>query len=155
VRGLSPIFVVALLFASACSDTSRVDSFHEALGHIEFGTAGTLTVRIADEPDERARGLMDVGSLPANGGMAFVFGDRPVSDGFWMKDTEIPLAIAFVHGTRVVDVDEMTPCTQDPCRMYRSTRPYTLAIEANAGWFRRHGIAPGDEMTSFDGPFFA
>ena len=154
VRRLRIFVLLSILLGGACDRTPDVDSFHEPVGNIEFGLDARLQVRIADTAGERARGLMGVRSLSANEGMAFVFGDQPVSDTFWMKDTEVPLSIAFVRGTRVVDVVEMTPCTEDPCRMYRSDSPYTLAIEANAGWFRRHDIHPGDEMTSFDGPFF-
>jgi uncharacterized protein len=153
VRRLRTVLLLSVLIG-ACDRAPDVDSFHEAVGRIEFGPDARLRVRIADRPGERARGLMGVPSLSADEGMAFVFGDEPVSDTFWMKDTEIPLSIAFVLGTRVVDVVEMTPCRDDPCRMYRSDSPYTLAIEASAGWFRRHGVGPGDEMTSFDGSFF-
>ena len=156
MRGLRIVVFASLLVCvtgTACEHEPEVDSFHETLGDISFGRAATLRVRIADEPAERARGLMGVRSLARDEGMAFLY-DEPVSNGFWMKDTEIPLSIAFIRGRRVVDTAEMTPCTSDPCPMYRSMKPYTLAVEANAGWFRRHGIDPGDEMTSFDGPFF-
>ena len=155
MRRLCILVLVSLLAASACEHEPEpeADSFHQTLGDISFGQAARLKVRIADEPAERARGLMGVRSLAADEGMAFLY-DEPVSNGFWMKDTEIPLSIAFIRGHRIVDTAEMIPCTSDPCPMYRSAKPYTLAVEANAGWFRHHGIEAGDEMTSFDGPFF-
>jgi uncharacterized membrane protein (UPF0127 family) len=123
-------------------------------GHITFAGGGVLTVRIADEPDERARGLMGVTDLPTDEGMAFLYGESTDAT-FWMKDTPIPLSIAFVdQDNRIVTIREMTPCTDDvACRTYASTEPYTKAIEAEAGWFAAHGIEEGDRIRSFDGPF--
>ena len=79
------------------------------------GTDALLHVDIADEPEERRRGLMGIESLPTDEGMAFVF-EEPVDSTFWMKDTLIPLSIAFVdEDGRVIDVLDMEPCEADPC----------------------------------------
>ncbi len=62
-----------------------------------------------------------------------------------MKDTLIPLSIAFVgQDGRIVTLANMAPCRTDPCPTYSSREPYTLAVEANQGWFRDHGIHEGD-----------
>ena len=108
------------------------------------GTGAELHVRVADADDERARGLMGVERLPPDEGMAFVW-DEPVGTTFWMKDTLIPLSIAFV-GTdgRIATIAEMTPCRADPCPMYAADAPFVLAIEANRGFFADGGIAEGD-----------
>ena len=80
---------------------------------------------------------MGVEQLPADEGMAFVFGGARGST-FWMKDTLIPLSIAFVdEAGRVIDVLDMQPCESDPCPTYGVDEPYVLAIEANIGWFER------------------
>ena len=111
------------------------------------GTDAKLTVRIADSGDEQRQGLMGVESLGEDRGMAFVY-DDPTTGSFWMKDTLIPLSIAFVAGDRIVAIEEMTPCESDPCPTWDSGgAAYTLAIEANAGWFTAHGIAVGDRAT--------
>ncbi len=87
---------------------------------------------------------MGVESMPANEGMAFIF-DEPVLSPFWMKDTLIPLSIAFVdEEERVIGVRDMQPCEADPCPTYGVDEPYVLAIEANLGWFDDHGIGAGD-----------
>ena len=105
----------------------------------------SLSVRVADSEAERERGLMGVGELPADDGMAFVF-DGPVTSTFWMKDTQIPLAIAFVgEDGHILTITEMTPCRTDPCPTYAADGPYTLAVEANAGWFGANGVAVGDQ----------
>jgi uncharacterized protein len=108
------------------------------------GSDAVLYVEVADDADERRRGLMGVHHLPDDQGMAFVW-DEPVSSTFWMKDTLIPLSIAFVDDEgHVVDLVDMQPCTSDACRTYRSDEPYVMAVEANAGWFEEHGIREGD-----------
>ena len=105
----------------------------------------SLSVRVADSEAERERGLMGVGGLPADDGMAFVF-DDPVTSTFWMKDTLIPLSIAFVgEDGHILTITEMTPCRTDPCPTYAADGPYTLAVEANAGWFGANGVGVGDE----------
>jgi uncharacterized protein len=150
MRRFLPIpFALALLAscggARGCPDP-------DTPGRIAFAGGDVLTVRIADEPDERAHGLMDVERLPPDEGMAFTFGS-PQDAAFWMKDTRVPLSIAFLRGSRVVSIRDMDPCTADPCPTYASSEPYTMAVEANQGWFARHGIAVGDRMERFDGPF--
>jgi uncharacterized membrane protein (UPF0127 family) len=65
-----------------------------------------------------------------------------------MKDTLIPLSIAFVDaGGRVVTLRDMAPCEADPCMTYSATAPYVTAIEANAGWFDAHHVEVGDEVS--------
>jgi uncharacterized protein len=109
------------------------------------GADALLYVDVADDVEERRRGLMGVASLPADEGMAFVF-DEPVSSTFWMKDTLIPLSIAFLgEDDRVIGVRDMQPCEADPCPTYGVDGPYILAIEANLGWFEDHGIQAGDQ----------
>lgn len=100
-----------------------------------------LTVEIADEPAERARGLMFRDELADDAGMLFVFpGDTQV--GFWMKDTTIPLSIAFIaaDGT-IVDVQDMQPLVKE---LTRAPGPYRYALEVNQGWFPRHGYGVAD-----------
>ena len=108
------------------------------------GTDATLSVDVADETDEQRRGLMGIQDLPADQGMAFVW-PEPTGGTFWMKDTLIPLSIAFVDEDGIViDVLDMQPCDTDPCPAYGVEEPYVLAVEANLGWFDDHGVGAGD-----------
>jgi uncharacterized protein len=108
-------------------------------------------VDIADTDAAREHGLMGVTDLPEDQGMAFVW-DAPTDASFWMKDTLIPLSVAFVdERRRVIAVREMTPCAADPCPTYDAGAPYTTAVEANAGWFEDHGVEPGDRMRLREG----
>ena len=139
--------IVLTAAAAACTDGGTCNTVDP--GRVTFMNGDALTVQIADTPDERAHGLMGVTSLPPDDGMAFLF-DGPTEETFWMKDTLIPLAIAFVDGERIVAIREMVPCTGDPCPTYDPGAPYTYAVEANGGWFQSHGIAEGDRVRSFD-----
>jgi uncharacterized protein len=117
---------------------------HRVSFQLAKGGEAQLDVDIADSPDERARGLMGVDELGPAEGMAFVF-DEPTDGTFWMKDTLIPLSIAFVDDSgTIVTVREMQPCREDPCPTFSAGAPYVLAIEANAGYFERMGIVVGD-----------
>ena len=85
-------------------------------------------------------------SLAADAGMVFVY-DGPSYGGFWMKNTLIPLDIAFydVRG-RVVRTFRMTPCKVDPCKIYSPRVSYRGALEVNAGSFRRWNLKRGDTI---------
>jgi uncharacterized protein len=120
----------------------------------EAMSASTLHVEVADTASEHRKGLMHVESLPADAGMAFVF-DEPTDTTFWMKNTLIPLSVAFVgEDDVVIGVRDMQPCDADPCPTYGVDRPFVLAVEANLGWFADHAIGPGDRASfreSLDG----
>jgi uncharacterized membrane protein (UPF0127 family) len=99
-----------------------------------------LNVEVAATPGERARGLMDRDELGSGWGMLFVF-QQEETQTFWMRNTKIPLSIAFVGADLVVrDVQDMEPMTDDN---HVSTAPAIYALEVNQGWFRSHGVAPG------------
>jgi uncharacterized membrane protein (UPF0127 family) len=116
-------------------------------GTVSFSKRAQLDVQVADDDGEREQGLMGVTSLPENHGMAFRW-DDPTDATFWMKDTLIPLSIAFVgQDGKVIAIREMTPCTADPCTTYGADAPYTMAVEANANWFEDHDIAVGGPAT--------
>jgi uncharacterized membrane protein (UPF0127 family) len=110
------------------------------------GTLLSLTVEIADTAAAQEKGLMGVTKLSDQQGMAFVFGHMQ-SAAFWMKDTLIPLDIAFWDNAgRVVDVQTMTPCTADPCQLYSAAQPYTSAVEVRGGLLSHLGIHTGDAV---------
>jgi uncharacterized protein len=133
---------MALAWLVACSGTDHPDPLPST---IEFdGNDAVLYVDVAETPREQEKGLMGVEELPADGGMAFVF-DGPTDSTFWMKDTLIPLSIAFVdQDGRVIWLLDMQPCEDDPCPTYGIDEPYVLAIEANLGWFDQAGVEVGD-----------
>jgi len=106
----------------------------------------TIAVEIADTTSERAHGLMGRTTLPADAGMAFVFPEDQRGP-FWMKDTLIPLSIAFYSGDgRILKILDMEPCDADPCPLYDPEVAYRGALEVNQGAFAGWGISAGDRL---------
>lgn len=106
----------------------------------------TVQVEIAETPRARQHGLMGRRHLPPNSGMAFLF-DRPTENRFWMKNTLIPLSIAFWdEAGRIVSIVDMAPCPEDPCPLYSAGTSYIGAVEVNRGFFRAHGVEVGDRV---------
>jgi uncharacterized membrane protein (UPF0127 family) len=136
------VVLVSLTFLAGCGERGQAG---RPTSTVRFGgTDATLSVDVADDTDEQRRGLMGVEHLPADQGMAFVW-PEPVQSEFWMKDTLVPLSVAFVDGTgHVIDVLDMQPCETDTCPTYGVDEPYVLAVEANIGWFDDHGVEVGD-----------
>jgi uncharacterized membrane protein (UPF0127 family) len=103
-------------------------------------------VEIADTAAERERGLMGRERLSADSGMVFVFPQETTS-AFWMKDTLIPLSIAFYDEVgRIVRILDMQPCRHDPCPLYDPDASYRGALEVNLGSFREWGVQVGDRL---------
>lgn len=101
-------------------------------------------VYVADSPDLRQQGLMGVEDLPQEAGMLFLFPEDRTS-GFWMRDTLIPLSIAFLDadGTVLAMLD-MEPCEADPCPVHNPGVTYRAALEVNQGRFTDLGLGePG------------
>jgi uncharacterized membrane protein (UPF0127 family) len=139
IRFLSTV-VVALtllstsLFAQAVRELSTIP--------LTIGK-NRLVAEVAATPDERSTGLMHRFSLKPDHGMIFVF-ERAEPQGFWMKNTFIPLSIAFIDSDgRIVNIDDMAP--QDE-HTHWSSGPAQYALEMRKGWFAEHRIAAGDRV---------
>jgi uncharacterized membrane protein (UPF0127 family) len=102
-----------------------------------------VTVEVAATPSARRRGLMHRESLPDDQGMLFVFPEERLLT-FWMKDTHIPLSIAFARGDgTIVRIADLEPHSERPVS---SRSPARYALEMNRGWFARHGVLEGDAI---------
>jgi uncharacterized membrane protein (UPF0127 family) len=106
-----------------------------------------LVAEIAATGDTRTTGLMNRFSLQPDHGMLFVFSE-PQPLAFWMKNTYVPLSIAFI-GTdgRILNIEDMAPQTE-------STHPSRglaiYALEMKKGWFAERGIRPGDAVKGLE-----
>jgi uncharacterized membrane protein (UPF0127 family) len=102
-----------------------------------------IDAQVAATAEQRMTGLMHRKDMPQHEGMLFVF-ESPSEQCFWMKDTLLPLAIAFVadDGT-IVNIDEMKPQTLDS---HCSQKPVRYVLEMNSGWFAKKGIKPGQKL---------
>jgi uncharacterized protein len=151
-RRLALAFALVMALSACHGDTpaARSPTSPGPTQTLDIATANGpvhLTVELAVTAAQQQEGLMGRTSLPPDAGMAFLF-DEPTTVHFWMKDTLIPLSIAFWdQDGRIVALEEMTPCTQDPCPTYGPDVPYRGAVEANAGFFTKHHVAVGDTVS--------
>jgi uncharacterized membrane protein (UPF0127 family) len=106
--------------------------------------AEVLDLRVADTPSKREYGLMCVRVLPPRTGMIFVFSDGDNFRDFWMKNTLIPLDVAFIAADGViVNIDQMKAQTLDS---HCSEKPVPYVLEMNDGWFAKRGIRAGQRV---------
>jgi uncharacterized protein len=102
-----------------------------------------VTAEVATTVATRAVGLMRRFSLRPDYGMLFVF-DAPQPLMFWMKDTYIPLSIAFIDADgRILNIEDMAPQTES---LHNSRGPAMFALEMKKGWFAQLAIAAGDRV---------
>jgi hypothetical protein len=149
--------LVFVLFLAACGSSGSasptavpsVASATEPSGPntvvIEQGTnRATVTVEIAATFAQREVGLMNRHEMAEDAGMLFLFG-KDVRYGFWMKNTYIPLDIAYISGTgEVVDVIAAKPLDETALVPAKS---YQYVLEVNQGWFQRHSLGIGAMVT--------
>lgn len=102
-----------------------------------------LRVEVAATESDRRLGLMHRRNLGDDHGMVFTY-DDPGPQAMWMKNTLIPLSVAFVgRDGRILNIEDMQPLTEDA---HASRGEAAWSIEANLGWFRKRGIRPGDRV---------
>ena len=117
------------------------------LRNLTIETSGSeeveVRVEVADTDPERARGLMGRTALAEDRGMLFVFEEEQELS-FWMKDTLIPLSIAYMDSEgHIVDIQDMKALDDDPPH-YASAEPARYALEVNKGFFEERGVEVGD-----------
>lgn len=105
----------------------------------------SIQVETASTAQEREIGLMYRKKLPADSGMLFKFDkDAPVC--MWMKNTYIPLSVAFIDKNgQIINIEDMAPLTEN---IHCSRRPARYALEMNQGWFQRQKIKNGDKVSN-------
>ena len=110
----------------------------------------SVEAEVADEIDERTIGLMGRENLAEGKGMLFVFRE-PQAMGFWMKNTLIPLSIAYINAAGVIrEIHDMQPHDETPARS--AFRDLLYALEVPQGWFQKNKILPGDRITGLPSP---
>lgn len=108
-----------------------------------------LVAEVAATPEQRTVGLMYRFSLRPDHGMIFVF-ERAEPQAFWMKNTFIPLSIAFIGSdSRIVNIADMAPRDES---LHWSAGPTQYALEMRKGWFAERGIGPGDRVEGLPAP---
>lgn len=126
----------ALLIAatSACAQNVTFSRTKLSIG------INLINAEVAANDAQRQQGMMYRTSMASNAGMIFVFDDVN-SQCMWMKNTLIPLSVAFIDANgRIVNIEDMQPETLDS---HCSKRPVKYALEMNLGWFAKRNIKPG------------
>ena len=102
-----------------------------------------IVAEVAGTPLQRQTGMMMRTEMAQHEGMLFVF-DEPQRQCFWMRNTLLPLSIAFVDNSgRIVNVAEMQPKSDDS---HCSSEPVRYVLEMNKGWFSKRGLKAGDKL---------
>ena len=103
-----------------------------------------IRAEVASTDAQREQGLMFRRELPKNNGMLFVF-DRPARSCMWMKNTALPLSVAFIdaNGT-ILNIEKMEPFTLDS---HCSKGWIRYALEMNKNWFAKNGIKAGSKIS--------
>lgn len=103
-----------------------------------------ITAELASTEAHRQQGLMYRNFLPTNEGMLFSF-ETTATHCFWMRNTKIPLAIAFIDNAGIItNIEEMKAMTEvNHC----PSKPIKFALEMNQAWFTKNGISAGHTVS--------
>ncbi len=135
------LFAAALL-TSAAAGNAAADVAFKTRSIIVAGHP--LRVEVATTDQQRMQGLMYRKKMGANDGMLFIF-EEPAYHAMWMKNTLIPLSVAFVDAQgSILNILDMAPETLDS---HMAAGPAIYAIETNKGWFAQKKVKPGDKVT--------
>lgn len=148
MKSLSSFFTAFLVAATvACTALAQEPQMDLQRVRLAAGMH-QIDAQLAQTHEQRMTGLMHRKEMPQHEGMLFVF-EQPALQCFWMKNTLLPLSIAFVadDGT-IVNIDEMAPQTLES---HCSAKPVRYVLEMNKGWFSKKGIKAGTRITG--GPF--
>ena len=106
-----------------------------------------IEAEVAHTAQARQVGLMMRKTMAPQRGMVFVF-EHDATHCMWMKNTFLPLSVAFVDAQgKVINIEDMQPQSEDN---HCAAAPARFALEMNLGWFRERGIKAGDVLRGFD-----
>ncbi|MBP6491214.1 MAG: DUF192 domain-containing protein [Thauera sp.] len=144
----SQTLVAALLASCTLGAFATAAVAESALPAAELGFGMyRIEAEVAHTFETRQTGLMNRTAMPLHRGMVFVFPEARAHC-MWMKNTPLPLSVAFVddHG-KVINIEDMQPHTTDN---HCAAGPARFALEMNLGWFAERGIKAGDTLRGFD-----
>jgi uncharacterized protein len=141
------VALVAVLLLGACRGPAAQPTLGEATLIVQTDSGPVrIRVEVADSSEERSRGLMFRETLATDAGMVFL-AEEPTTGGFWMKNTLIPLSIAFWdRNERIRAILDMEPCREDSCPVYYPEVSWIGAVEVNQGFFHRNDVEVGDRV---------
>jgi len=146
LRALLAAVALALALPAAAQPATGRVAPQPKLPQVEI-QAGMHLIRaeVAADATSRMRGLMMRESLGPNEGMLFAFPDK-AGQCFWMKNTLIPLSIAFIEDDgAIVNIADMQPMSEDS---HCAARPVRYALEMEQGWFAKRGLKAGSRLVA-------
>jgi uncharacterized protein len=125
-------------------------AFGAALPVVKLEVGGhSVSAEVAATEASRETGLMNRFSIAPDSGMIFVFA-QPQPQAFWMKNTYVPLSIAFIDKSgRILNIEDMAPQTE---ATHWSLGDALYALEMRQGWFLQKGIGAGAMVTGLPKP---
>lgn len=144
-KNFAPLAATAILSLAARGAGAQDARF----GTIQLSAGMHLIqAEVAQTDAQRQQGLMFREKMASNHGMVFVF-DQPNSQCMWMKNTLLPLSVAFIDSEgKIVNIEDMQPQTLDS---HCSAKPVKYALEMNLGWFRQKNVKPGSAILGLPG----
>jgi hypothetical protein len=133
---LKPLAAATLILLAGCAlaQQARFDSTRLSAGMHQ------IQADVAANDAQRQQGLMHRTQMASNEGMVFVW-DQANAQCMWMKNTPLPLSVAFIDGEgKIVNIEDMQPHTLES---HCSKAPVKYALEMNLGWFKQKNIKPG------------
>ncbi|NOZ20361.1 MAG: DUF192 domain-containing protein [Planctomycetes bacterium] len=126
----------------SCSASKTPESASKKLHVIQVG-GKELKVEVVNTPETRRLGLSNRKTIPPDQGMLFVYPDDEYQS-FWMKNTYVPLSIAFIRSDGwITQIEDMAPET---LLSHRSKVRVAFVLEVPQGWFGRNGVKLGDTV---------
>ncbi|MCS7201279.1 MAG: DUF192 domain-containing protein [Dictyoglomus sp.] len=141
------LFYIFIIFIAKGTNTPQIPNFPKGILKIyQQNKSLEIPIEIADREELHSFGLMFRRNIPWNFGMLFVF-KEDVNYGFWMKNTYIPLEIAFIDSNKTIfNIQKMYPCNEKECKIYYSPKPYRYALEVKMGFFKKFGFKEGAKI---------
>jgi len=142
-RLLWMFYCVLVLAALGCASQQEIHHYD-----FELRIRGIkILVEMAVTPEQRSTGLMFRKEMPEYCGMLFVYPDERIRK-FWMKNTYIPLSIAFIDSEGVIfQIEDMKPLDETSVV---SNKPARFALEVNKGWFQKNLVGLGDRIENIE-----
>jgi len=136
------LLIFALVVLASCDSDGKCSRKNPNTLILIKGSS--LTVEVADNQVSRQCGLSNRNTLDPDTGMLFIF-EKARLHSFWMKNTSIPLAVAFIDKEmNIINIENMP--ANDASHRYRPTKPALYAIETHIDWFSEHNIQAGDKV---------
>lgn len=134
--------LIAAALAAALAVPAQAQNVRFATTQLSAGMH-LIKAEVAANDAERQQGLMYREKMANNAGMVFVF-DGPATQCMWMKNTLLPLSVAFIDANgRILNIEDMKPQTLDS---HCSKGQVLYALEMNLGWFKQKNIKPGSTI---------